>query len=235
MALEDLLAAAKREERPSDGYFVSFWRLLLEYPEILGWEKLWTDSYQEIRAQVYQLAKSIAPEKPLGFHILHQATLSPFYRAEEDYARTAEYADFVKPALYNVAGGGRMAAFLDGLSATIFHDAKPDDVLAFYYKIMNYAEAPYAQLRKTGLSADYVARETKRVLAAVQGKSAVYPGLDLGVPTHDKQITPGDVRDAVKAAFAAGAPGVVLSRKYSEMTLASLAAAGQGLREAGVV
>jgi hypothetical protein len=42
------------------------------------------------------------------------------------------------------------------------------------------------------------------------------------------------VRDSVKAAFAAGAPGVVLSRKYSEMKLANLAGAGQGLREAGV-
>ena len=42
------------------------------------------------------------------------------------------------------------------------------------------------------------------------------------------------MRDSVKAAFAAGAPGVVLSRKYSEMKLANLAGAGQGLREAGV-
>lgn len=201
----------------------------------MGWEKLWTDSYQEIRSEVYRLAKSIAPEKPLGFHILHQATLSPFYRAEEDYAQTAGYADFVKPAMYNVAGGGRMAAYLDSLSGTIFHDAKPEDFLAFYYKVMNYDEASYARLRPAGLSAGYVSRETKRVLAAVQNKIAVYPGLDLGVPSHDKQVTPEDVRESVKAAFAAGAPGVVLSRKYSEMTLASLAAAGQGLREAGVV
>ena len=50
LALESLLAAAKRDERPSDGYFVSFWRLCPEYPEILGWEKLWTDSYQDIRS-----------------------------------------------------------------------------------------------------------------------------------------------------------------------------------------
>jgi len=235
LELEKLLAAAKREERPSDGYFVSFWRLLSQYPEILGWEKLWTDSYQEIRAEVYRISKSIAPEKPVGFHILHQATLSPFYRAEEDYTQTAGYADYVKPAMYNAAGGGRMAAYLDALSGTIFRDAKPEDFLAFYYKAMNYDEAPYAGLRQAGLSAGYVTRETKRVLAAVQGRAAVYPGLDLGVPTHDRQITPGDVRDSVKAAFAAGAPGVVLCRKYSEMKLASLAAAGQGLREAGVV
>jgi hypothetical protein len=235
LELEKLLAAAKRDERPSDGYFVSLWRLLVQYPEILGWEKLWTDSYQETRAEVYRRAKAIAPEKPLGFHILHNATLSPFYRAEEDYAVTAQYADFVKPAMYNVAGGGRMAVLLDRLSQTVFHDAKPEDFLSFYYKIMNYEEAAYAQLPAAGLSADYVAWETRRVIAGVGGQIAVYPGIDVGVPSHDKQVTPEDVRDSVKAAFAAGAPGVVLSRKYSEMKLANLAGAGQGLREGGVL
>src|SRR5207253_95577 len=162
LELERLLAAARRDERPADGYFVSFWRLLSKYPEILGWEKLWTDSYHEIRAEVYRRSKSIAPEKPLGFHILHNATLSPLYRAEEDYAETATYADFVKPAVYHIVGGGRMALFLERLSTTIFHDARPEDVLPFYYKIMNYEEAPHAELPATGLSADYVARETKR-------------------------------------------------------------------------
>jgi hypothetical protein len=235
LELEKLLLAAKQEQRPPDGYFVSFWRLLSRYPEILSWEKLWTDSYHEIRAEVYRIAKSIAPEKPLGFHILHQATLSPFYRAEEDYAETANYADFVKPAVYNIAGGERMAGFLDRISQTVFHDAKPEDFLAFYYKIMSNDEAPLAQLPAAGLSADYVARETKRVIAAVQDRIPVYPGIDVGVPCRGKQIAPEDVRDSVKAAYAAGAQGVVLCRKYSEMKLANLAGAGQGLREAGVV
>ena len=231
LELEKMLAVAK----PTDGTFVSFWRLLSQYPEILGWEKLWTDSYHEIRAEVYRIAKSIAPEKPVGFHILHQATLSPFYRAEEDYAETANYADFVKPAVYNIAGGERMATFVDRISTTIFRDARPQDILPLYYRLMNYDEAPLAELPKTGLSAEYVARETRRVIADVGNRIAVYPGIDVGVPGRGKQVTPEDVRDSVKAAFAAGAPGVVLCRKYSEMRLANLAGAGQGLREAGVV
>ncbi|HZL43231.1 MAG TPA: hypothetical protein VFD66_08110, partial [Verrucomicrobiae bacterium] len=234
LELEKLLLAAKRDQRPADGYFVSFWRLLSQYPEILGWEKLWTDSYHEIRSETYRIAKSIAPSKPVGFHILHQATLSPFYRAEEDYAETANYADYVKPAMYNIAGGERMAAFLDRISQTVFHDAKPEEFMPFYEKIMNYDEAPYAKLSESGLSAEYVARETRRVVEAVRGRIAVYPGIDVGVPCHGKQVTPGDVRDAVKSAFTAGAQGVVLSRKYSEMKLANLAGAAEGLREAGV-
>ncbi len=237
LELERLFDAARRDQRPADGYFVTFWRLLLNYPEILAWEKLWTDSYHEIRAEVYGIAKAIAPDKPFGFHIMHNATLSPFYRAEEDYSERKNYADFVKAVVYNNCGGPRMAQFLDRLHATIFRDAGPEDMLPLYFKIMNYEEAAYRELPTSGLSSDYVYRETKRAIAGVGGAIPVYPGIDIDIPTGpgQKRTTPDDVREAVKAAFAAGAPGVVLSRKYSEMRLANLAGAGAGLREAGVV
>jgi hypothetical protein len=51
----------------------------------------------------------------------------------------------------------------------------------------------------------------KRVIVAVQGRIAVYPGIDVGVPTRGKQVTPEDVRDSVKAA---GAPGIVLDNQW---------------------
>jgi hypothetical protein len=229
--LTQLFRAASQDQRPTDGYFVSFWRLLLDYPEILGWEKLWTDSYHEVRAELYGVAKSIAPAKPFGFHIMQNMTFSPFYRAEEDYSRTKDYADYLKIATYNNAAGPRMAAYLDRLSATVFHDAAPQDFLPFYYKIMNYQEGAYEDLHTTGLSADYVARETRRALAGVAGQTKIYPGIDIDVPTRptDKRTKPDDVRRSLHAAFDAGADGVVLAREYVEMWLANLAAAGETL------
>jgi hypothetical protein len=235
--LENYFRAALRDERPSDGYFVAFWRLLLDYPEILAWEKLWTDSYHEVRSEIYGLAKAIAPEKPVGWHIMHAHTMVPFYRAEEDFAETRRYSDFVKPVVYNNCAGPRMATYIDRLQKTIFHDARQEDILPLYYKIMNYqGEASYDKLPSAGLSPDYVLRETRRVIAGVGGGIPVYPGIDINVPTglNQKRTTPDDVRLAVKAAFAAGAPGVVLSRKYSEMRLDNLAGAGRGLQEAGI-
>jgi hypothetical protein len=231
--LDRLFAAAAQDHRPADGYFVSFWRLLLEYPEILSWEKLWTDSYHEVRSELYGTAKALAPEKPFGFHIMQNMTFSPFYRAEEDYTQTKDYSDFLKLATYNNSGGPRMAAYLDRLGATVFHDAAPQDFLPFYYKIMNYQEAPYEQLHLSGLSADYVARETKRALAGVEGQVQIYPGIDIDVPTKltDKRTKPADVQAAIRAAYGAGANGVVLSTRYEEMWLANLTAAGDTLRE----
>jgi len=231
--LDDLLTAASHDERPVDGYFVTFWRLLLEFPEILSWEKLWTDSYHEVRAELYGAAKAIAPEKPFGFHIMQNMTFSPFYRAEEDYSQTRDYADFLKIATYNNAGGPRMKDYLDRLGATLFHDASPKDFLPFYYKVMNYQEGPYDQLNTSGLTTDYLTRETKRALAGVGGQTKIYPGVDVDVPTKltDKRTKPEDVRRSVAAALGAGANGVVLSREYVEMWLANLAAAGDSLRE----
>jgi hypothetical protein len=231
--LDQLFRAAAENQRPLDGYFVTFWRLLLEYPEILSWETLWTDSYHEVRSELYGTGKSIAPEKPFGFHIMQNMTFSPFYRAEEDYSQTRNYSDFLKLATYNNAAGPRLASYLDRLSATIFHDATPQDFLPFYYKIMNFQEGPYDQLHLSGLTVDYLARETRRAVEGVQGEVKIYPGIDIDVPTKltDKRTRPDDVRQSVRAAFGAGADGVVLSREYTEMWLSNLSAAGDTLRE----
>ena len=235
--LEELFRAAAADQPNADGYFVTFWRILLRYPEILSWETLWTDSYQGLEAQLYGEAKALAPEKPFGFHIMQSFTFSPFYRAEEDYTKRRNFADFLKPATYNNAGGPRMAAYLNRLSKTIFHDARPEDFIDFYYKIMQDPQAPYDQLATSGLSADYVARETKRAVEEVAGMVKIYPGIDIDVPTltnakiPEKRTAPDDVHKSIRAAFGAGADGVVLSREYAEMWLANLAAAGDTLRE----
>jgi hypothetical protein len=236
--LEQMFQAAASEQHLADGYFVTFWRILLRYPEILSWETLWTNTFQEVQAELYGLSKAMAPEKPFGFHIMQSMTFSPFYKAEEDYTKRRNYADFLKLATYNNAGGPRMAAYLDRLSATIFHDAEPKDFLDLYYKIMNYKELPYDQLTAGGLSPDYVARETKRALEGVAGEVKIYPGVDIDVPTletgphgPEKRTRPEDVSAALRAAFGAGADGVVLSREYVEMWLANLSAAGDTLRD----
>jgi hypothetical protein len=168
---------------------------------------------------------------------MQSMTFSPFYRAEEDYVKRRDFADFLKPATYNNAAGPRMAEYMRQLGHTIFHDAEPKDFQDFYYKIMDYKEAPFNELAATGLSADYVARETKRAVTGVDGHVKIYPGIDIDVPTlistgneTEKRTHPDDVRHSIRAAVGAGADGVVLSRDYVEMWIANLSAAGETLR-----
>lgn len=236
--LTELFQVAHRSQRPPDGYFVSFWRLLLRYPEVLSWETLWTDSFQGVQAELYGMAKAIAPHKPFGFHIMQAMTFHPFYRAEEDYTKRRNYADFLKLATYNTAGGARLAAYLENMCGTVFHDTTPQDFLPFFRKIMGYQTAPYDQLAAAGLPPEYVAEETRRALEQLAGEVQVYPGIDINVPVlgkdarpDDKQTSPETVRQSIHAAFGAGANGVVLSREYVEMWLANLTAAGNTLRE----
>jgi hypothetical protein len=234
--LAEFVKAASAGQRPTDGYFVTFWRLLLEYPEILAWEKLWTDGKHAIYAEIYRAAKAVRPTAQVGFHIWHQNSFSPFFRAEQDYGAFAKTADFLKIVVYNNCGGPRFAHAIDNFASTIFHDVPADELQTFFDHLLNYSgEKNHAELSKFGLSADYVARETRRALEDVQGKCKIYPGIDIDIPTDagQKKTAPEDVLAATKAALNAGAEGIIFSRKYSEMRLANLAAGGKAVAEFG--
>ncbi len=241
-AYKDLAAffeQARRGERPSDGYFVTFWRLLLEYPEILQWEKFWTDGLHDMMAEIYGVGKAIDPDVKIGWHIMHLQSFSPFYRAEQNYADLARYSDFVKAVMYHNCAGERYRHFVESLHETIFRDAAPEETYRFLYRILGIDEADWDALPGAGFSADYVSRETKRCLAGVEGVDngtgnpcEIWPGIDVDIPVSPagRDQSPQDVEDAVVAAFEAGAQGVVLSRKYSEMRLANLAGCGAALK-----
>lgn len=59
----------------------------------------------------------------------------------------------------------------------------------------------------------------------------------MGIPINEaySKVTPESVKEVIRAAHRGGAQGLVLSRKYSETTLANLQAAGDVLRELGMV
>ena len=216
------------------GSFVSLWRLLMEYPEIIAWENFWFRSQEEVYALLYQTVKKINPKAQVGWHIMHLVTMSPFYQAEQDYARIAKNADFIKPCPYNNCAGPRFARYIRNIQSTVFRDFTPEEVLEFHYRLLDYKhEAPLDKLPTSGMSAAYVERETRRALHDVNGAAAIYPGIDIDIPTalDEKRTQPSDAKAAVAAAFRAGAPGVVLSRKYAEMKLSNLAGAGDALRE----
>jgi len=127
-----------------------------------------------------------------------------------------------------------MALYTDNAGATLYADLTKQGLLDFNYAVMGLKEGSYDQIPHTGLSADYVFRETKRALDGVAGTNTqIWPGIDIDIPTESdhSKCTPQSVKQAVLAAFRAGAPGVILSRKYSEMRLADLSGAGDAVRE----
>jgi len=216
------------------GSFVSLWRLLLDYPELLEWHRFWFRSQEEVYGLLHHAVKAINPKAQVGWHIMHLVTMSPFYQADQDYSRIAKVADFLKPCPYNNCAGPRFAHYIRNVNSTVFHDMTADEVLELHYRLLGYEHEPVLEkLPTSGMSAEYVARETRRALAEVNGAIPIYPGIDIDIPTglNEKRTEPADVKGAVLAAFRAGAPGVVLSRKYAEMKLTNLAGAGEALQE----
>ena len=217
--------------RPRDGAFTSFWRLLLRYPELLAWQTLWTESQHQLYRDIYGLAKACKPSVQVGWHVFHTISFSPFYRADQDLAEMSHYSDFIKLVTYNNCAGPRFHAWVENACRALFADATSLEVYPLLLRLLGLEEAPFDQLPQRGFSADYVRRETERALADVAGQCAIYPGIDIDIPTSPARCTRQGVRDAVRAAFAGGAQGVVLSRKYSEMELDHLAGAGDAIRE----
>lgn len=232
--LDRFVQAALKEQRPSDGYFVEFWRLLVDWPEIISWDRLFDAAKHQVLAEVHAAVKGVRPGLQVGFHIEHVNSFNPIFRATRSYAELATQADFLKVVVYNNCGGERYANFIRNVGSTVFRDVPPEELLRFNNHLLNYGhEARWDELAAAGLSPDYVFRETQRALAGVQGKCRVYPGIDIGIPTarNSRKASPEDTYGAVVAALKAGADGLILSRKYSEMTLANLGAAGRAARE----
>src|SRR6266478_1120159 len=228
--LDQFVQNALADKRPVDGYFVEFWRLLVDYPEIIAWDRLFDAAKHQVLAEVNAVVKGIRKELQVGFHIEHVNSFNPIFRATRSYADLAAKADFLKVVVYNNCGGERYATFIRNVGSTVFRDVPRDELLRFNNHLLNYEkEAGLDELASAGLSPDYVARETKRALDGVQGKCRILPGIDIGilVGKNSRQRSPDDTYAATAAALKAGAQGVIFSRKYSEMRLANLAAGGK--------
>lgn len=233
-ALANFVRAARQHRRPVDGYYVTLWRLMLRYPELLAWEMLWTDSLRETYAAMHARVHEIKPDLGIGWHIWHNNSFSPIYRAEQDLTVLAPYSDFLKMVMYHNCAGERMAGYIRGVGGDMYGDVPAQELLDFHYRVLDYGqEKDLADLPRTGFSADYVYREAKRAREALAGaKTQLWPGIDIDIPTAatSSKSTPEGTRDAVLAAFRAGADGVLLSRKWSEMKLANLRGAGEAIK-----
>ena len=235
LELQKFVEAARQHKRPVDGYYVTLWRLMLRYPELLAWEMLWTDSLRETYAAIRNKVKEVKPAMGAGWHIWHTNSFNPIYRAEQDLQEISKNSDFLKIVIYHNCAGERMATYIDSVGSSIYGDVPKQELLDFHYRVLDYQhEKSLAEIPQTGFSSDYVLSETRRAKSGLAGTSTqLWPGIDIDIPTaaNHSKCTPNGTRDAVLAAFQGGADGVILSRKYSEMKLADLRGAGEAVRQ----
>src|SRR5262244_2760910 len=144
---------------------------------------LFTDSLRENYAAIYKTVKSARSAIPVGWHIWHNTSFNPIYRAEQDLHELSNYSDFIKVVMYNNCGGERMALYSDNIGSTLYGDLSKPAVIDLNYGLMNFKERSYDQIPYSGLSSDYVFRETKRALEGVEGRNTlIWPGVDIDIP-----------------------------------------------------
>jgi hypothetical protein len=229
------LAAAGR--RPSDGYFTTFWRLLLAYPEILAWNGMWVDHLRENYRAVHAKVKEARPAMKVGWAIAHNNCFNPLFRAENDIQAMTPYSDFLKTVAYHNSGGERTVRYIDNITRSVFADLEKQQALEMIYSLTGHRQGPLSEIARTGFTPDFVFREARRAVEGVTGSpTEIWTGLDLDLPTEPghAKCTPEGTREIVKAAFQGGAHGVILARKYSEMRLSTLSGAGEAVKELGI-
>ena len=189
-ALGGFVQAARQGKRPVDGYYVTLWRLILRHPELLAWEMLWTDSLRETYAAMHSKVKSIKPAVGVGWHIWHNNSFNPIYRAEQDLSgadavlRLSEDGD-VSQLRRRAHGRATSAASAAPCMATCRSRSCSTSTIACW---ITQQEKPLAEIPKSGLSADYVFREAKRAREALNGtKTQLWPGIDIDIPTGRAQ------------------------------------------------
>jgi hypothetical protein len=238
-------SAGRARTRPTDGYYVTLWRLMLRYPELLMWEHLWHESYRELLRLLYGKVKALRPGVQFGSHIWPNHSMNPIFRAEQNIAELAPYHDFIKFPLYYNCGGPRMASYIESAGETIWGDVPPGELLQYHYRLLNYEEAPYKSLRQAGLYRSFVYRESQRAMEGARGTTVrILPGLEIDIPLLRADLgdaagptvrcTRAGVREIVKQAFRAEVPGVILSREYTEMQPENLSGVGDAIREMGL-
>jgi hypothetical protein len=228
-------------ERPVDGYYVTFWRILIEYPEILHWQRLFRDSLRDTYKSIHNKVKSIKPDLPVGWGFSSQQIYSHLFRADADLKALAGYTDFMKFYVYSNVGGPRTGKYLDRLRTSIYGDVPREQLLQLVYRIMGYGnEGTFDDLRRRGYSDNYVYRETQRALKGAEGTGIkIWPAIDINLPSRkywdgfdDYSISkPESIKKAVHAVLSSGSDRILLARKYSEMQLTNLKAVGEALNE----
>jgi hypothetical protein len=173
----------------------------------------------------------------VGWHIDHGMTWDLITRAFNDYRTMGPYSDWLSVAVYFDSMGRRsLNHYEQNYKKILFGDADEKYSYPMYLSLLGYDPETEPSLEAhrqhdTAFSSEYVYRECKRAVTAVNGAAKVYarPGFDM--PGYDCQVTPRQVYQAVTRALEAGVDGLWCGREWDEIKPESARAFGDAVRD----
>ncbi len=216
--------------QPIDGYYVHFWRILFEYPELLQWQHFMIGQVRNVYKMIYSQVKDLNPNLEVGWALSFKNMYNPFYRAQQDISALTDYSDFLKIVMYTNVGGARLFRVTQNMSKSLYGDMTQQECLDFISKTMGYDNMNINDISSKGLPSSIITKETQRAKSAVKNmKTKIYAAIDIDIPPDSsgydkylKKMQPQDVRSSVNAAVKGNADGIIMARKYSEMNLSTI-------------
>lgn len=220
-----------------DGSFVEFLRVLLRNPEVLLWERFWLERSKDLDRELYGIVKWCNPKLSFGLNVWNRNHFNPIRKAQWAWAEQTDYADWVKPIVYQHQAGEVFAKEMGFFAASLLRDFEADEFVPAMYKLLGLREAPWKEVVATGMDPDtYVFGQCEDAVRGCAGKAKVYMGIGVDAPrtlAHQAVCTPDIVYRSVKATFRAGGEGIVYSPNYAGMNLSNLDGGARALDELG--
>jgi hypothetical protein len=234
-ALYDANQRWRAEGRGSQTPFVDFLRVLLHHPEIVAWERLWTEKHLALTSELYGIAKWLAPDRVFGVGLWHYYLSNPILRAEWDMKEIAKSADYIRPIVYHYPYPARFRLYAETLRQGAFRSFTNSGIWDAFSQMLDLKLPAYDKLQSDGMPADFVRQGVAIVRRDVGPDMPIYPGIGIDVRQQgfNRPMRPEDVTAAVMAAAKAGSDGITASRNYGEMKVANLRAFGQALKKLG--
>jgi hypothetical protein len=235
-AVWETLSAIRADRPVADGALVAVLRAVYENPEALVWERFWVERNKALDRELSGIVKFCDPRLEFGLNVWNRNHLNPWRKAQWPWAEQAQWADWVKPIVYQHQTGGVFEDEMAPLLATVFRGLDPDLVVEVVKLALGLPGRPrFADLLRHGFDPDgYVDAQAEETIAALGGAVPVYMGVGVDAPrSHPDQAvcTPDIVRRSVLASYRAGASGVIYGPAYAGMNLTTLDGGAAALRE----
>ena len=229
---------ARADTEFADGALIEFLRLLFEHPELLLLERHWVERNKDLDRELYGITKWCDPKLEFGLNVWNRNHFSPIRKAQWPWKEVVDYADWVKPIVYQHQSGQVYVKEMTDFHKSILRDFTPEEFTPMMYKILGINEVGWDDLVSNGMGAtSYVGGQCKATVDALQGKLPVYMGIGVDAPRaveDQAKCTPEIVYDSVLATYNSGGAGVIFSPNYSSMNLKNLDGAARALKEIGV-
>jgi len=218
-----------------DGALIAFLRTLYAHPDILTFERFWVERNKALDRELYGIVKFCDRRLEFGLNVWNRNHLNLWRKAQWPWREQAQWADWVKPIVYQHQSGGIFFDEWSPLLGGVFRDLDPELVVELAKAVLGLDEVALGEMIATGFDPDtYVESQCRETVAALEGAIPVYMGIGVDAPRSRPEqavCTPDIVRRSVLATFRAGGTGVIFGPAYSGMNLTTLDGAAEAFRE----